>query len=555
MKRFNIMYLVAVAVMMLLGISTSIFTSVKVREAAEQSWLNDGFRQAEQISNIFISWLDREKETFKGITSLYYATGDISQEEFEAAIKLIEQTEDTIRTLSIAFVVPTAKGGRVVDLAAGGRELWQANYPLPDIPEIDATLQRAFLSPEKMIVGPIFKAGDDNYKVILGFALQSGVASGVLLSTVDISNLLDGLIDLYVPGGLNISLLLENQELLLMPQLNPVNQGAIKAEKVLRIMGVGKEWYFNWQVHDSYKGGPDIVLATAIMLGGSIITLLLSALTWIQALQNERISQKVNEKTEQLQKTQTQLIHAEKMAALGSLVAGVSHELNTPIGNSLVASSSLKERMVKLKQAFELGTLKKSTLEESLHQAIDEADLIELNIYKATELIGSFKQVSTDQTSDRKRKFELKQALEDVIKTMSPMLKQNHLCLEADIEADIAMDSYPGPLGQVIANFVNNSMVHAFENTENGKMSLKAYALGEDKVKLIYRDNGCGIEKGMVNRIFEPFYTTKLGKGGSGLGLNIVYNIIINVLAGEISVSSELGKGTTFTLILPRVAD
>jgi len=290
------------------------------------------------------------------------------------------------------------------------------------------------------------------------------------------------------------------------------------------------------------------------MLGGSIITLLLSALTWIQALQNERISQKVNEKTEQLQKTQTQLIHAEKMAALGSLVAGVSHELNTPIGNSLVASSSLKERMLNLKQAFEQGSLKKSTLEDSLVQAIDEADLIELNIYKATELIGSFKQVSTDQTSDRKRKFELKKALEDVIKTLSPMLKQNHLQLEADIEADIAMDSYPGPLGQVIANFVNNSIIHAFEETENGKMFLKAYALGEDKVKLVYKDNGCGIEKDMLNRIFDPFYTTKLGKGGSGLGLNIVYNIIINVLAGEISVTSERGKGTTFTLILPRIA-
>ena len=554
MKRFNIIYLVAVTVMLLLGISTSIFTSYKVRQAAEQSWLNDGFRQAEQISNIFISWLDREKETFKGITSLYYATGDISQEEFEAAIKLIEQTEDTIRTLSIAFVVPTAKGGRVVDLAAGGQELWRANYPLPDIPEIDATLQRAFLSPEKMVVGPIFKAADENYKVILGFALQSGVASGVLLSTVDISNLLDGLVDLYVPSGLNISLLLENQQLLFMPRQNRAEQGEIKAEKVLRIMGVGKEWYFNWQVEDGYKGGPDIVLATAIMLGGSIITLLLSALTWIQALQNERISQKVNEKTEQLQKTQTQLIHAEKMAALGSLVAGVSHELNTPIGNSLVASSSLKERMLNLKQAFEQGSLKKSTLEDSLVQAIDEADLIELNIYKATELIGSFKQVSTDQTSDRKRKFELKKALEDVIKTLSPMLKQNHLQLEADIEADIAMDSYPGPLGQVIANFVNNSIIHAFEETENGKMFLKAYALGEDKVKLVYKDNGCGIEKDMLNRIFDPFYTTKLGKGGSGLGLNIVYNIIINVLAGEISVTSERGKGTTFTLILPRIA-
>lgn len=555
MKRSNILYLIMVSIMLFLGLSTSIFTSYKVKQAAEQSWLNDGFLQAEQISNVFISWLDREKETFKGIASLYYATGDISQEEFDAAINLIEQTEDTIRTLSIAFVIPTSKGGMVVDLAAGGQELWQANYPLPEIPAIEVTLQRAILSPEKMVVGPIFKASDDNYKVLLGFALQSGAASGVLLSTVDISNLLDGLIELYVPQGLNISLLLENQQVLLMPQLSIQKQAVIKAEKTLRIMGVGKEWYFNWQMYESYKGGPGIVLATAIMFGGIIITLLLSALTWIQAIQNEKISKKVNEKTEQLQKAQKQLVHSEKMAALGSLVAGVSHELNTPIGNCLVAASSLKERMIKLKQMFEQGQLKKSILEDSLEQAVDEADLIEINIYKATELIGSFKQVSTDQTSDRRRKFELKKAIDDVIKTINPMLKQKQLRLESDIEVNIAMDSYPGPLGQVIANFVNNSMVHAFEDTPNGHMSLSAHALGEDKIKLIYKDNGCGINKDKINRIFDPFYTTKLGKGGSGLGLNIVYNIIINVLAGEITVSSEYGHGTTFTVILPKIVN
>ncbi len=259
---------------------------------------------------------------------------------------------------------------------------------------------------------------------------------------------------------------------------------------------------------------------------------------------------------DQLKETQTQLIKSEKLASLGALVAGVSHELNTPIGNALTVSTTLSHKTGEVKQVYQHGQIKKSTLDEFLIAVEEAGDLLSKNLLRASELIISFKTVAVDQTSEQRRRFNLLQTMSELAVTLRPTLKKTKLIYEIQISEDILLDSYPGPLIQVITNLFNNAIVHAFEGRDIGMMSLSG---GQDPtdpsfVVLTFKDDGIGIQQNNLEKIFDPFYTTKLGQGGSGLGLNICYNIVEGLLGGHISVSSELGVGTQFKIRIPSSA-
>jgi signal transduction histidine kinase len=169
-------------------------------------------------------------------------------------------------------------------------------------------------------------------------------------------------------------------------------------------------------------------------------------------------------------------------------------------------------------------------------------------------LIGNFKQVAVDQTSMRRRSFDLRQALDEVLSTLQPKLKHTRHRLEVDVERGIVLDSFPGPLAQIVTNLVTNSLMHAFEGIEAGVIRIEAAPTGDDRIALSYADNGAGIPEALVKRVFDPFFTTKLGGGGSGLGLYIVFNLVTGVLGGTIALSSSLGQGARFDMLLPRVA-
>jgi signal transduction histidine kinase len=248
-----------------------------------------------------------------------------------------------------------------------------------------------------------------------------------------------------------------------------------------------------------------------------------------------------------------QLAHAEKLAALGSLVAGVAHELNTPIGNMLTMATALHGRVRNFSSAALAGSLRRSMLEEFVQGANEAADSIERNAGRAAELITTFKQVAVDQTSVRRRSFDLGELVRDVYATLQPRLKHTSHRLLIDVPAGIMMDSYPGPLDQVLLNLVNNALLHAFEHCDAGTMSISARFDGAG-VLIEFNDNGCGMDKATAARAFEPFFTTRLGSGGSGLGLYLVYNLVTAALDGEISMQSEIGVGTRFLLKLPLVA-
>lgn len=258
-----------------------------------------------------------------------------------------------------------------------------------------------------------------------------------------------------------------------------------------------------------------------------------------------------------LKSAQDEIQRSERMAALGSLVAGVAHELNTPIGNSLTVASTLQDLGRQFKQLMASG-LKRSDLDAYLENTQKAADMLIRNLYNAGELIGSFKQVAVDRTSAKRRQFDLDEVIAEIIITMAPGMKRSTHHIESQIPPKIRLDSYPGPLGQIISNLINNALLHGFENKTGGVIMISATALVGRQVEIIVSDNGCGIPEGNLKRIFDPFFTTKLGRGGSGLGLNIVYNLTNHVLGGTIRVESRIGQehghGTRFILVLPYVA-
>ncbi|WP_229452248.1 sensor histidine kinase [Massilia niastensis] len=251
----------------------------------------------------------------------------------------------------------------------------------------------------------------------------------------------------------------------------------------------------------------------------------------------------------QLKETQAQLAAREKLASLGSLVAGVAHELNTPIGNSLLMASTLQEKTNAVAARFDGSNLRRSDLADYMASSREASDLIVRSLHNAAELVSSFRQVSVDQASAQRRRFDLAQACQEIVATLMNTVRLAGHGLRLDIPAGIVMDGFPGPLGQVVINFVNNAMLHAFK-APGGTMTLSA-TVADGQVRIVFRDDGRGIPQEHLARIFDPFFTTRMGQGGTGLGLNIVYNIVTSLLGGTIRAESAPGQGSAFALELP----
>jgi PAS domain S-box-containing protein len=255
---------------------------------------------------------------------------------------------------------------------------------------------------------------------------------------------------------------------------------------------------------------------------------------------------------EHLKIAQGELVRTEKLASLGSLVAGVAHELNTPIGNSVMAVSTMRNALRLFREESANG-LKRSVL-DGFVEAVDTGSTItERNLARAADLISSFKQVAADQTSSQRRSFKLDEVIREIALTLGPTLRHSVAQLSVDIPPDIEMDSYPGPLGQIVTNLIINATVHAFGGRTQGSITVQA-AADKEGVRLRIDDDGVGIPPDLLPRIFDPFVTTRMGSGGTGLGLHIAHNIAVQVLGGTISVSSPGDGGTRFELNIPLTA-
>jgi signal transduction histidine kinase len=255
-----------------------------------------------------------------------------------------------------------------------------------------------------------------------------------------------------------------------------------------------------------------------------------------------------------LKQAQTNLITSEKMASLGSLVAGVAHELNTPIGNSLLTATALDDMVRAFEKKYADGGVKRSALEAHLADTKTACAIMTNSLRRAADLINSFKQVAVDQTSDKRRRFDMGEVIRDTHATFAAQLKRANCETVVDCDKALILDSYPGSLGQVLSNLINNALLHAFEGRESGNLSISARAVDDDHILMVFRDDGIGMPPRILHQVFDPFFTTKMGQGGSGLGMNIVYNMVTGMLGGTIEIESAPDKGTTVTIRLPRKA-
>lgn len=309
----------------------------------------------------------------------------------------------------------------------------------------------------------------------------------------------------------------------------------------------------------------DFSLKPAFGVDGKILFLLAEGrdITELRVVQdqlrdlNRDLEEKVEDRTielknsiERLENTQNQLIQSEKMAALGDLVAGVAHEINTPVGISVTGISYLEEKLREIDRKVENGELRKSDFDKFLAVAREATSSSMLNLHRAAELIGNFKQVAADQASGQKRNINLGQYIDEILLSLRSKYKRTKHKISISCPDDLLLNTYPGAFMQIFSNLILNSLIHGFEGIEMGHIDIGAEVTDENII-IRYTDDGKGMSEQNLGKVFEPFFTTKRGEGGTGLGMSIVYNLVSSRLGGTISCSSVEGQGTAFTIQLP----
>jgi len=270
-----------------------------------------------------------------------------------------------------------------------------------------------------------------------------------------------------------------------------------------------------------------------------------------RTLEIEMKKQELSNAWEKVQSAQQQLVESEKMAALGNLVAGIAHEINTPVGIGVTAASKLRSLTTEIQALYQDNKMKRSDLEKYFKSSLQGTEFVLNNLSRASELIQSFKQVAVDQSTEQKRTFELREYLDEILLSLHPKLKRTKHRITIHCEQEIILSSYPSAFYQIITNLIMNSLIHGFEHTTEGQISLQAKVKPDKNLYLVYQDNGQGIAEMNLKNIFEPFFTTNRQGGGSGLGLHIVYNLVTHTLGGRIMCDSEFGYGVTFTIHIP----
>jgi signal transduction histidine kinase len=257
----------------------------------------------------------------------------------------------------------------------------------------------------------------------------------------------------------------------------------------------------------------------------------------------------------ELSAAQRNLIDAERLAALGGLVAGVAHEVNNPIGISLTVASSFARRADTFDAELRSATpLRRSQLEEFVRTCRDAAQQLVANLHRAGELIQSFKQVAVDRSHAERRQFSLSESTDQIVASLRPVLKRSPISIVVDVPDGLVIDGFPGSYGQILTNLFLNAVNHAFPDGRSGTISIAARPRANDDIEIVFVDNGVGMTPDVQRQAFDPFFTTRRNEGGTGLGLHIVYNLVTQQLGGRMMVDSGPGQGTTFRIIMPRAA-
>ncbi|GJE41197.1 sensor histidine kinase [Methylobacterium soli] len=268
-----------------------------------------------------------------------------------------------------------------------------------------------------------------------------------------------------------------------------------------------------------------------------------------QALRRETL--RSEEALRELREAQAHLVQAEKLASLGQLVAGVAHEINTPIGLALTTSTAIDGDLKRLVRSIESGQLRRSELTQGIARLSEGMRLLFANLTRAADLVHSFKQVAIDQANEERRRFELRGWLLELMSTLEPLLRRKGHDVRLSCEAGIVIDSYPGALAQILSNLALNAVIHGFPGGRTGVLDLTVSRLGARDLRIVFADNGAGIPAENLRKVFDPFFTTRRDQGSTGLGLHIVFNLVVSTLGGQIELESGPDRGTRFTIDLP----
>jgi PAS domain S-box-containing protein len=291
---------------------------------------------------------------------------------------------------------------------------------------------------------------------------------------------------------------------------------------------------------------------------GNIIGVNVAAEEITERKRNEREIRRARDAAEaalhHLRVVQASLVESEKLAALGRLVAGVAHEINSPVGTSLTVASELQRKSALFAAEVARGGLKRSSLREFVTLVQIASSQLSANLARAADLVESFKQVAVDQSYLDRSIFDPGELTEQVLTGLRPGLRKNNLNLNVDFQSGLAMHSYPGPYGQALTNLILNAVAHAFPDRMGGHIDIAVRSSGLNDIEIVVADNGCGMRLEVQRQAFNPFFTTRRHEGSVGLGLHIVHNIVTNRLGGLINLDSEEGEGTTIQLLLPRNA-
>lgn len=265
----------------------------------------------------------------------------------------------------------------------------------------------------------------------------------------------------------------------------------------------------------------------------------------------QRSNTELSESLEKLKIAQDELLQSEKLASLGNLVSGVAHEVNTPLGVSITAASHLTSEARQTQRDLEQETLTKSDLERFFRECLETGALLSSNLDRAAQLIRSFKQVAVDQTSDEQREINLHVYIDEILASLKPKYKNTPVTVVNDIDPDIVLQLTPGALAQIITNLIINSLLHGFnDSTRPGQIRLHN-RIQKKTLELIYEDDGEGMGPDTQKRMFDPFFTTRRASGGSGLGMNIVFNLVTGKLNGKIRLDSPPHQGCQLIITIP----
>lgn len=544
-----------------LVIAMTLLFSASLYQSAKSDWRKSALSQVDGISRIFTYWIDIEVGYINSISASFYTFPEVKYRQLSDFMLYSRMFSQSQNLISVGTVGENKQGKLEILYASQDTPWIYKGMLLDDRPSALNTVDNLLLDTGQLLLGPIVKLGNDDAVVYVASLAPSDNLGGILLTYLPLSDMLQGLRQVYLPEGVSLGVTSLTD---VAPSDEVVVSNSIKKSPSLsytqRIFHSNVDWVLQWHIHPNYKGGINGSAAQITLYGGGLLAIVLSIIVYVLKSQANQIREKVERQTKELKdqndaliKTQQELVQAEKMASLGSLVAGVAHELNTPLGISLTGISLLREKLKELQSSFNQNKLSKSKLAGAIDSFEESSTLIETSISRSVELISNFKMVAVDQTSDRRRQFFLAQSVNEIVGTLNHKLNQSHVTLVLDVDESISLDSYPGSLVQILSNLILNSLIHGFAGKDSGEISLQAQ-LSQNVVTLTYRDNGKGIAEKHLDKVFNPFYTTSLGQGGSGLGLNIVYNLVHNALGGKISLSSDEGQGVCFVLELPLVA-